>query len=63
MSNTTDHAQQAADVALGAAVISHPLWLDTLTNGLSVYIMIGGAILMTLRIVMAVRDWKKTHAS
>ena len=52
-------AQYTADGTIAAAAISSPIWVDTLAQGLHVYVVVGGAILLTLRIVKAVRDIKR----
>ena len=55
MSHVSD---QAADATLAVAAVSAPFWLEAVTNGLHIYITIGGAVLLTLRIAKAVRAFK-----
>lgn len=54
----TQHAQEIVDAALATGAITTPLWLQTLEEGIHIYILIGGAVLLTLRVVKLVREMR-----
>ena len=57
MSSIEQHpAQETADAAMATAAIISPVWMELIQDGMGVYVMIGGAILLTLRIIKAVKD-------
>lgn len=47
------------DVALGSAAVTSPFWLHLLEKGLSWYVLILGAAVITLRLVIAARALRK----
>ena len=48
----------AIDLSVGAGAISIPWWMQ-LTAGLELFIAVGGAILICLRLAVAGREWWK----
>ena len=50
---------QAVDGTLAGSTLSSPLWIQAVTDGFQIYVLAGGAVLLTLRIVKAIIDWKK----
>ena len=52
-------AQQTADALLAGTAISSPFWIEAVGTGLHIYLVGGGAVLVTLRIIKAVRDFKR----
>jgi hypothetical protein len=53
------HGPEMADVALATTAISSPFWLEAVANGLHLYIAVGGAILLTFRVIKAIKDCRK----
>lgn len=47
------------DGAVGAASIAAPWWLQLFNEGMHVVVVIGGAVLLALRIALAVREWRR----
>ena len=47
------------DFGLGGTALSSPMWIQGLENGLGLTMLIGGVILLTLRIVLSWREYKK----
>jgi hypothetical protein len=47
------------DVSTAAGALTSPLWLDWLQYGLDTYVIAGGAILLTLRILIALREYTR----
>ncbi len=60
-STVTAHVSDAFDIAFGVGGVASPLWLQYLTEGAQVIAVIGGIILLTLRIAIAIRDLKRGH--
>jgi hypothetical protein len=54
------------DFAVGTAVVTLPLWYESLTFGLEFAALFGGVTLVGIRIALALREWfnkdnKKDH--
>jgi hypothetical protein len=45
------------DGAVGTGGMSIPLWMNVLNTGLQEVLLIGGAILIVVRVMLAVREW------
>jgi hypothetical protein len=45
-----------ADYAVGTSAVTTPLWMTALEQGIGWYVFIGGAILVTLRVAIAVKE-------
>lgn len=48
----------AGDAALAATALSSPWWLDQLHTWIGAFMLVGGAILLCLRILIAYREWR-----
>lgn len=46
------------DAAIGGVAASSPLWYQYVETGLGIFMLIGGAVLLCLRLAIAWRDWK-----
>lgn len=46
------------DTVTGGAAISLPFWIDSINIVVQEFLIIGGAILLVLRIALAVRAWR-----
>lgn len=57
----TEDAQLVADTALATGAITTPLWVQHLETGLGWYVIIGGACLLTLRVIKTVYDIRNAH--
>lgn len=53
-----DTVKTAVDASLGTGAVTSPLWLQLLERGLGFYVAVAGAILITIRLVIAFRDWR-----
>ena len=50
----------AVDTVLASAALSSPAWIQLLERQVGLYALIAGAVLLTLRIGLAVREyWRK----
>jgi len=47
------------DVSLGASAIASPYWLQLLNTGLGMAMLIGGVVLLTLRLLISWREYKR----
>jgi hypothetical protein len=52
-------AQAKIDGAVGAASIASPWWLQLFDHALHLYFMVGGGILLALRLANAIREWRR----
>ena len=53
-----DTAKHTLDSALGAAAVTSPFWVQALQTGAAIMTVIGGLILLGLRIMIALHEWK-----
>ncbi len=55
-----DHAvRNTIDGALGAAGFTSPFWLDLLDRGAQTVTLVGGAILIIIRLYFAFFEWQR----
>lgn len=54
-----DEAKLVIDTAIGTGAISTPLWISVIEGWLGFGILVGGFILVIIRIALAIRDWQK----
>ena len=47
------------DFGLGGTALSSPMWIQGLESGLGVAMLVGGIVLLTLRIVLSWKEYKK----
>ena len=48
----------AIDLSVGAGAITLPWWVQ-LTSGMELLMAVGGLLLISVRLVIAFREWKK----
>jgi hypothetical protein len=48
-----------SDVAIGGAAATYPWWVQLLENVSHAYIVVGGVVLVTVRVAIAIRDWRR----
>jgi hypothetical protein len=52
-----DHPiRTSMDVAIGTSAVTSPLWIQYVQNGATVVAAIGGAVLILIRVWIAIRD-------
>jgi hypothetical protein len=51
--------QPQLDAAIAAGAITSPWWLQLFEQASHVYFIIGGAVLLTIRLALAIREWRK----
>ena len=51
-------ADAGLDTIVGGTAVTSPLWTQILDEGLTTYVVIAGAVLLTLRCLKAFRDWR-----
>jgi hypothetical protein len=51
-----EHLKQATDAAIGVTAVVSPLWMTYLENGLGLFMLIGGALLLGLRLWLTIRE-------
>ena len=56
---STPGLQNAADGLLAGTAVSSPFWIEAVGSGLHIYLVGGGAVLVTLRIISAIRDFTR----
>jgi hypothetical protein len=54
-----DEAKLAIDTAIGTGAITMPMWISVLEGWLGFGILVGGFVLVILRIALAIRDWNR----
>ena len=59
--STTQVIQQTMDAALAGGTLTSPFWIQAVTEGFQIYVLVGGAVLLTLRVVTALQDLRKKH--
>lgn len=47
------------DSIIGTGALSTPFWLESFQYGMTVFMLVGGAVLLVLRIALAWREWRK----
>lgn len=52
-------ARSVYDAATGVAAVSSPLWLQHLENGSAAFVAIGGALLVLIRLGLAIKEWRQ----
>lgn len=61
--NTHDESietlKHLADYGLAAGAVTSPFWLQMLERGFGLFMLVGGALLLTLRIAIALREWRE----
>ncbi|MEE8386484.1 MAG: hypothetical protein V3S01_11265 [Dehalococcoidia bacterium] len=51
-----DQARHAVDAAIGLGAVASPWWLVYLENGLGLFMLAGGAVLLSFRIYLSVLE-------
>lgn len=51
-------AKNAIDGTLGTLGVSSPIWLQYIETGSKTIVLIGGAMLVVIRVAIAIRDWR-----
>lgn len=51
------------DFGVGGMAVSVPLWLQQLELWAQAFVLIGGAVLLALRLVLAVRDLRRRRGA
>lgn len=51
-------ARNAIDGTLGLGAVTSPFWLSWVENGLGIFMLVGGAVLLTLRLMITWRQWR-----
>lgn len=46
------------DISLGSAAVTSPIWLQYLESGSKTVALVGGAVLIVIRVAIAIRDWR-----
>ena len=55
---TVQSAKAAIDATVGIGAVTSPFWMQALQTGIGVFMLIGGAFLLALRIMIAWREWR-----
>lgn len=56
-----DHpVRNTIDAALGTGAVTSPIWLQYIQDGLGLFMLIGGAVLLLLRLMIAWREWRNS---
>jgi len=57
--STINQSQQIVDGSIVAAAFSSPWWINFLHEGIGLYMLVGAAILLTLRIYMSIAEIRR----
>jgi membrane protein DedA with SNARE-associated domain len=52
-------SKTTADMSVGLSAATSPVWLQTVHWVLQEIMLLGGAVLVLLRILLALREWRK----
>jgi hypothetical protein len=52
------HGKEVMDGILGVGAVSSPIWLQYLQTTVGMFMLIGGALLLALRLAIAWREWR-----
>ena len=55
----TEPSKQALDGAIVAVSLASPWWLQALQQGVGLFMLLGGAVLLALRLAIAWREWRQ----
>jgi hypothetical protein len=55
---TVQHVKTSIDTALAAGAISTPWWVQSLQTYVGSFMLIGGAVLLVLRLVITWNEWQ-----
>jgi len=55
----TEPGKQSLDGAIVAVSLASPWWLQALQQGVGLFMLLGGAALLTLRLAIAWREWRQ----
>ena len=47
------------DLSVGAGAVTMPWWWVKLTSGLELVIAVGGVCLVSIRLAIAIREWRQ----
>jgi hypothetical protein len=47
------------DTSTAVGALTSPFWVEWLRQGLDTYVLVGGAVLLTFRILIAFRDYRR----
>lgn len=61
MIHKIEHIVEKSDYVTGSIAASSPWWLKYVEEGAAVYIAIGGAILITIRVALAIKEWRRNQ--
>jgi hypothetical protein len=53
------HGKEALDGALGVSAVSSIIWLQYIQTAIGMFMLIGGAVLLALRLAIAWREWRE----
>lgn len=56
------HGKEALDGLLGVGAVSSPIWLQYIQTTIGMFMLIGGALLLALRLAIAWREWRAGKA-
>lgn len=59
--NEIDSVKNAIDGTLGVGAVTSPFWINALETGLGLFMLVGGVLLLILRIMIAWREWRAGH--
>lgn len=55
------HGKEIIDGTLGIGAVTSPIWLQYLQTGIGMFMLLGGAVLLALRLAIAWREWRHGH--
>lgn len=45
------------DTGIGVAAVATPVWLQLIESGITYFMLFGGAVLLIIRLGLAIREW------
>ena len=56
---TTEKLKNVTDTALSTSLVSTPIWLQWVEQGLQLFMLVGGSVLLTFRLWAMLRERKR----
>lgn len=57
------YAKQVADYGLGAGAVTSPIWLQYLQTTIGLFMLIGGAVLLVIRLAISWHELREKRAA
>ncbi len=59
MTTSDTTLRNVSDAILGTVAVTSPVWFGNVQMGFAILMMIGGGVLMAVRLMIAIREWRR----